>query len=89
LDKSDISEVDRNKAKEKNRTKPNGQKDRYRARKDTMEIEDNKKNYLTRLRPKTMPTIPENSVQKHRDGKFQIEYNQLKDNKFQVLSFFQ
>ena len=48
-------------------TKQNGQKDHYRDRKDTVKRGGIERSRLTRLRPRTRPTIPGSSRQKHRE----------------------
>ena len=60
VDKNDKSDED--KMEWTNGTpKINGQKDRYRGREDTVERGSIERYCMTRLRPRTKPTIPRNS----------------------------
>ena len=61
LDKNDKSEEDRTEGSN-GTIKPNGQKDRYRGREDTVERGGIGRYRLTRLRPRTRPTIPRKST---------------------------
>jgi hypothetical protein len=68
LDKNNMSELGGDKTKWTNRTaKLNGQKDYYMDREDIVKMEGNERYYMTRLRPRTRPTIPGNSTKKHRE----------------------
>jgi hypothetical protein len=47
--------------------KLNGQKDYYMGGEDTVKMESNERYCMTRLRPRTRPTLPGNSTKKHRE----------------------
>jgi hypothetical protein len=66
LDKNDKLDEDRTEGSN-GITKLNGQEDRYRDREDNVERGGIGSYCLTRLRPRTRPTIPGSSRQKHRE----------------------
>jgi hypothetical protein len=68
LDKNDKSELGGDKTEWTDGTaKLNGQKDYYMGGEDTVKRGGNERHYMTRLRPRTRPTLPGNSTMKHRE----------------------